>query len=83
MDKTKWVSTISLIFIMLVALLAFPATSSSKDKIYIGGAFALTGPFAEDSADLLAGFQDYAKYVNEYRILAPWYPDKKFPTNNY
>ena len=37
MEKTKWVSTISLILIMSVALLAFPATSSSQEKIYIGG----------------------------------------------
>ena len=82
MTKTRWISKISLIMIPLVALLVFPAFSLSAEKtVYIGGAFALTSPFGEDSTHDLYGFQDYAKYVNENKIIAPWYPEKKFPAN--
>jgi len=82
MNKIKWISTISLILIPLVALLVFPAFSQSAEKtVYIGGAFALTSPFGEDSTHDLYGFQDYAQYVNEHHIIAPWYPEKKFPAN--
>jgi branched-chain amino acid transport system substrate-binding protein len=55
--------------------------SGSKDvTLYVGGAFALTGAYAEDSAAVLAGFQDYINYVNENKLLAPW-RDTKFPKN--
>ena len=81
MTKFKWVSAISLVLILLVTLQVSPAFSQPQKTVYIGGAFALTSPFGEDSAHDLAGFQDYAKYVNENHIIAPWYPDKKFPTN--
>jgi hypothetical protein len=47
----------------------------------IGGTFALTGAYAEDTAAVLAGFQDYVKYVNDNHILAPWYTDKVIPAN--
>ena len=30
---------------------------------------------------MLAGFQDYAKWVNDNKIVAPWYKDKKIPSN--
>jgi branched-chain amino acid transport system substrate-binding protein len=48
--------------------------------LYVGGSFALTGAYAEDSAAVLAGFEDYVKYVNETKLLAPWRGDK-FPKN--
>jgi len=81
MAKTGWISK-TMILIPLVALLVFPAFSQSAEKtVYIGGAFALTSPFGEDSTHDLYGFQDYAKYVNENKIIAPWYPEKKFPAN--
>jgi hypothetical protein len=41
----------------------------------------LTGAYAEDCAAVLAGFQDYAKWVNDNKIVAPWYTDKKIPAN--
>jgi hypothetical protein len=41
---------------------------------------SLTGAYAEDSAAVLAGFEDYAKYVNETKLLAPWRTEK-FPDN--
>jgi hypothetical protein len=82
MTKTRWISKISLILIPLVALLITPAFSQSAEKtVYIGGAYALTSPFGEDSTHDLYGFQDYAKYVNENHIITPWYPEKKFPAN--
>jgi branched-chain amino acid transport system substrate-binding protein len=49
--------------------------------LYVGGTFALTGAYAEDTAAVLAAFQDYVKYVNDNKILAPWYPDKTIPAN--
>jgi uncharacterized short protein YbdD (DUF466 family) len=42
---------------------------------------SLTGPYAEDSAAILTGMQDYVKWVNENKILAPWYPDKTIPAD--
>jgi hypothetical protein len=82
MTKNSWLSKISLILIPLVALLVFPTFSQSAQKtVYIGGAFALTGPFSEDSLAILKGFQNYAQWVNDNHITAPWYPDRKFPTD--
>lgn len=49
--------------------------------LYVGGTFALTGAYAEDCAAILAGFEDYVKYVNDNKILAPWYTDKTIPAN--
>jgi len=40
--------------------------------LYIGGTMALTGAYAEDVAAVLAGYEDYTKYVNETKNLAPW-----------
>jgi ABC-type branched-subunit amino acid transport system substrate-binding protein len=41
---------------------------------------SLTGAYAEDSAAVLAGFEDYANYVNDTKNLAPWRTEK-FPAN--
>jgi hypothetical protein len=41
---------------------------------------ALTGAYAENVAAVLAAFEDYAKYVNETKRLAPW-RDEKFPAD--
>jgi branched-chain amino acid transport system substrate-binding protein len=48
--------------------------------LYIGGTMALTGAYAEDTAAVLAAYQDYAKYVNDTKNLAPW-RSEKFPQN--
>jgi hypothetical protein len=62
-----------------------PATSAAAPAaaktLYVGGTFALTGAYAEDCAAVLAGFQDYVKYVNDNKVIAPWYTDKKIPDN--
>jgi hypothetical protein len=67
---------------MLAVLLVLPACTKETPApapaapktvtLYIGGTFALTGAYAEDTAAVLAGYQDYAKYVNENKKLAPW-----------
>jgi len=58
-----------------------PTTPPPEYTLYIGGCFALTGAYAEDMAASLAGYEDYAKWVNENKILAPWYQDKTIPDN--
>lgn len=68
--------------VMLVALLTLTACgggTTNNKTLYIGGTFALTGAYAEDCAAVLAGFQDYAKYVNDNHIIAPWYTDRILP----
>jgi len=59
-----------------------PATTAAPKEVtlYIGGTFSLTGAYAEDTAAVLAGFQDYAKYVNENKKMAPWRTEA-FPAN--
>ena len=49
--------------------------------LYVGGTFALTGAYAEDCAAILAGFEDYVKYVNDNKIIAPWHEDRTIPAN--
>ncbi len=58
-----------------------PTTVGAPVTLLVGGTFALTGAYAEDTAAVLAGFQDYVQYVNDNKILAPWYPDKTIPAN--
>lgn len=80
MAKIKWVFITSLI-IMLVALPVFAACPAPAEKtLYIGGTMSLTGAYAEDTAAVLAGYEDYAAYVNETKNLAPW-RDEKFPAD--
>lgn len=57
------------------------STTAAAQTMYVGGTFALTGAYAEDCAAVLSGFQDYAKYVNDNHIVAPWYTDKTIPNN--
>jgi hypothetical protein len=68
------------VMIMLVVTLLFPASANAAKVLYISGTQSLTGPYAEDSAAVLAAFEDYAKYVNETKNLAPWRKDK-FPAD--
>jgi len=65
---------------MLVTLSLFPASANGAKKLYIGGSMALTGAYAEDVAAILAAFEDYMKYVNETKMLAPWRVEK-FPAD--
>jgi ABC-type branched-subunit amino acid transport system substrate-binding protein len=79
MAKIKLSLVVSLM-IMLVASLLIPASAIAQKKLYVGGTQSLTGPFAEDSAAVLAAIQDYVKYVNETKLLAPWRKEK-FPAD--
>src|SRR5450759_323696 len=56
-------------------------TVGAPVTLHIGGTFALTGAYAEDCAAILAGYQDYVKYINDNHILAPWATDKVIPAN--
>jgi ABC-type branched-subunit amino acid transport system substrate-binding protein len=66
------------VVIMISGSLLFPDRPQAQKKIYIGGSMALTGAYAENVAAVLAAFEDYAKYVNETKHMAPW-RDEKFP----
>jgi hypothetical protein len=79
MDKMKLV-LVGFVIVMIVALSLFPASADAQKKLYISGTQSLTGPYAEDSAAVLAAFEDYAKYVNETKNLAPWRKEK-FPAD--
>ena len=52
----------------------------AQKVVYISGTQSLTGAYAEDSAAILAAFEDYAKYVNDTKLLAPWRTEK-FPAD--
>lgn len=79
MGRTRWVLTVGVLVCVAAAwCLAGPA--QAQKKLYVGGTQSLTGPFAEDSAAVLAGMEDYVKYVNETKSLAPWRPEK-FPAD--
>lgn len=79
MDKMKFSFVGSIIGIMVVLSLLFTPAHAQK-KFYISGTQSLTGPYAEDSAAVLTAFEDYAKYVNETKNLAPWRTEK-FPAD--
>ncbi|MBW1667065.1 MAG: ABC transporter substrate-binding protein [Deltaproteobacteria bacterium] len=71
---------IACLVIAVVALSLFTVRSSYAKTLYVGGTMALTGAYAEDTAAVLAGYQDYVKYVNETKNLAPW-RNEKFPSD--
>jgi len=77
MKKIKFI--VCVLFLILVSLM-FISTTQAQKKLYISGTQSLTGPYAEDSAAVLAAFEDYAKYVNETKNLAPWRKEK-FPAD--
>jgi hypothetical protein len=93
MAKIKWLFITSLI-LMLVAVPLLTACPAEEEvtpppeegappeyTLYVGGCFALTGAYAEDMAADLAGYEDYIEWVNENKIVAPWYPTKTIPDN--
>jgi hypothetical protein len=96
MNKTKLYFTIPLMILLVaISVLSAcasesstpatsPGTSSSPAPqpvtLYVGGTMALTGAYAEDTAAVLAAYEDYVKYINETKNLAPWRTEK-FPDN--
>ncbi|MBW2066720.1 MAG: ABC transporter substrate-binding protein [Deltaproteobacteria bacterium] len=77
MDKIKSVFVTSFAS-LLFAILVIAAPPGYAKTLYVGGTMALTGAYAEDTAAVLAGYQDYVRYVNETKNLAPW-RNEKFP----
>ncbi len=75
MVKFRW-ALIASVMMLLVGLSLVPAGIAAAKTVYVGGTMSLTGPYAEDSAAILAAFEDYVKYVNETKNLAPWRKDK-------
>jgi ABC-type branched-subunit amino acid transport system substrate-binding protein len=65
------------VIVMLLISLLMPAHAQAAGKsVYVGGTMSLTGPYAEDSAAILQAYEDYVKYVNETKRLAPWRNEK-------
>ena len=64
------------VMVLAVSLLTTTGAVGAEKTVYIGGSFALTGAYAEDVAAILAAFEDYAKYVNETKRLAPWLSER-------
>lgn len=64
------------VILMVLALSLFPTSAKAAKTVYVGGTMSLTGPYAEDSAAILAAYEDYVKYVNETKRLAPWRNEK-------
>jgi len=79
MGKTRIVRFMALV-IMLAVFSLFAGHSAYAKTLYVGGTQSLTGPFAEDSAAVLMAIEDYVKYVNETKNLAPWRTEK-FPAD--
>jgi ABC-type branched-subunit amino acid transport system substrate-binding protein len=79
MAKIRWMLAVSAI-ILMVATSLLPMSAHAAKKLYVGGTQSLTGPFAEDSAAVLAGIEDYVQYVNETKKMAPWRKEK-FPAD--
>ncbi len=66
--------------IMFAAICLFATGVEAAKTLYVGGTMALTGPYAEDTASVLAAYEDYVKYVNETKRLAPW-RNETFPAD--
>ena len=69
-----------IVMIMLIATSLFLKNAEAAKILYVGGTMSLTGAYAEDSAAILAAYEDYVKYVNETKMLAPW-RNEKFPAD--
>ena len=80
MAKNGLALVVCMIIMVLGLLLFSPSASAAGKTLYIGGSMALTGAYAENVAAVLAAFEDYAKYVNETKRLAPW-RNEKFPAD--
>ena len=66
------------------ATTAAPETTTTVGEpvtLLVGGTFALTGAYAEDTAAVLAGFEDYVAWVNDNKMIAPWHADRTIPAN--
>lgn len=79
MGAIKW-SFIAFLAIVLFVSLLLAGEARAETKAYVGGSMALTGAYAENVAAVLAAFEDYPRYVNETKQMAPW-RQEKFPAD--
>ncbi len=68
--------TASVILLLLASFFVAVSAQGAGKSVYVGGTMSLTGPYAEDSAAILQAYEDYVKYVNETKRLAPWRNEK-------
>lgn len=78
MATMRWL--VVLLVTVVITFSVFPNGVEAQKKLYVGGTQSLTGPFAEDSAAVLAAIEDYVRYVNETKNMAPWRKEK-FPAD--
>ena len=76
MVKMRLMLAACVITMVLGLFFLAPDANAAGKTVYIGGTMSLTGPYAEDSAAILAAYEDYVKYVNETKNLAPWRKEK-------
>ncbi len=76
MVRTGTAVIASVIVLLLVSLFVPVSADAAGKSVYVGGTMSLTGPYAEDSAAILQAYEDYVKYVNETKSLAPWRKEK-------
>jgi branched-chain amino acid transport system substrate-binding protein len=73
MGKMRLAVNVCLVVLLVLGtLFLLCGRIEAKTVVYVGSTMSLTGPYAEDSAAVLAGFEDYVRYVNETKKLAPW-----------
>ena len=54
-------------------------TMGEPVTLHIGGTFALTGAVRRGLRRGSGRLQDYVKWVNDNKMVAPWYSDKTIP----
>jgi ABC-type branched-subunit amino acid transport system substrate-binding protein len=74
--RTCWIALMVGVVMCVSISLAAVAQGQPAKTLYVGGAFALTGAYAADVEAMLAAFEDYVKYVNETKRVAPWRNEK-------
>ena len=76
MTRIGTAAVASVLVMLLVSLFVPVGAQAAGKSVYVGGTMSLTGPYAEDSAAILQAYEDYVKYVNETKSLAPWRKEK-------
>jgi hypothetical protein len=79
-DMPKFRFAVLAFMLVLFAASSLFCPGAHAKSVYVGGTMSLTGPYAEDSAAILTAYEDYVKYVNETKRLAPW-RNEKFPAD--
>ena len=70
MKRNRWV--LAVFVTMVGVLLGLVVPKAWAKTLYVGGSFGITSPAAKESTVVLNAFEDYVKYVNETKKLAPW-----------